>query len=218
MELSKAIISGSAVAAKLALDLLTLPRIISLTPAWTLALETENLRQHGEAQVAESVLISSLPWEASKSFIADNVAPGPYTWQLDGYIPGNQLAEPTNLYTPIVRLNVANLRRAYKSGTILSFKDGDNIVYPSVVIKSLDIDTRADCKNKQPFSMVLKEINVLDTISGSIVENASTIAAGEAGGESRNVGSTAAKPSTTYSILAPTASYGVAAMASTPQD
>lgn len=218
MELSKAIISGSASAASLALQLLSLPRLISLTPAWTLALETENLQQHGEAQVAESVLISSLPWEASKKYIADNVAPGPYTWRMDGYIPGNQLMEPSNLYTPIVRLNVARLRAAFKSGTILSFKDGDNIVYPSVVIQSLDIDTRAECKNKQPFSMVLKEINVLDTISGGIVENASTIAAGSIGGESRNVGSTAAKPSSTYNILAPTASYGVAAMASTPQD
>ena len=217
MELSKAIIAGSATAANLALQLLSLPRLISTTPSWTIALETENLRQHGEAKVAENVLISSLPTAASKAFIADNVAPGPYSWHMDGYIPGNALAEPTNLFTPIVRMNVNLIRQAFKAGTILIFKDGDNHIYPSVVIQSLDLDTRADCKNKAPFAMVLKEINVLDSIGGSVVENAAEIAAGSIEGQPVKVGSTAATEATAYSIIAPVASYGTAALASIPK-
>ena len=217
MELSKAIISGSASAASLALSLLSLPRLTCLIPPWTIALETENLRQHGEAKVAENVLISSLPAYASKAYVADNVAPGPYTWHLDGYIPGNMLMEPTNIFTPIVRMNVNLIRDAYKRGAILQFKDGDNKIYPNVVIQSLDLDTRADCKNKAPFAMVLKEINILDSIGGDIVAEASTIAAGTAGGEATKIGSTASNMAATYSIAAPVAGYGTAAAASTPQ-
>ena len=217
MELSKAIISGSASAANIALQLLSLPRLISLTPPWTIALETESLRQHSEARVAENVLISAVGLGAAKSYVSDNVAPGPYTWHLDGYIPGNQLLEPSNLFTPIVRMNTALLRQAFKLGTVLTFKDGDNNIYPNVVIQSLDIDTRADCRNKQPFSMVLKEINVISGVFGDVVQNAATIAAGSAAGEGTKVGSTVATQVATYSILAPTASYGTAALASTPQ-
>ena len=218
MELSKAIISGSASAASLALSLLSLPRLTCLIPPWTIALETENLRQHGEAKVAENVLISSLPAYASKAYVADNVAPGPYTWHLDGYIPGNMLMEPTNIFTPIVRMNVNLIRDAYKRGAILQFKDGDNKIYENVVIQSLDLDTRADCKNKAPFAMVLKEINILDSIGGEIVEAASTIAAGTAAGEATKIGSTASNMATAYSLTAPVAGYGTAAAASTPQD
>lgn len=217
MELTKAIINGSVAAAKIALSLLSLPRLISLTPPWTIALETENLRQHGEAKVAENVLISAVGVGASKSYISDNVAPGPYTWHLDGYIPGNTLLEPSNLFTPVVRMNTALLREAFKLGTILTFKDSDNNIYPNVVIQSLDIDTRAECKNKQPFSMVLKEINVLSGVFGDVVQNAATITAGSAGGEATKVGSTVATEMATYSVLAPTASYGTAALASTVQ-
>ena len=218
MELSKAIISGSAAAATLALHLLSLPRLMCLTPAWSIALETEELSQHGEAQVSENVVISDLPVTTGKAYIADNVAPGPYTWKLTGYIPGNQIAEPSNLYTPFVRMNVARIRQAYKAGTQLSFKDGDNVIYPTVVIQSLVIETRADCKNKVPFAMTLKEINILDSITGSVVETASTVAAGLADGEALNAGSTASVEATSYSIAAPAASYGAAALASTPSE
>ena len=217
MEISKAIISGSAAALEAALSFLSLPRLTCLVPPWTIALETENARQHGEARVAENVLISSLPEYASKAYVSDNVAPGPWSWHLDGFIPGNVLAEPTNLYTPIVRMNVNNIRNAFKRGSILQFKDGDNHIYENVVIQSLDIDTKADCRNKVPFAMVLKEINILDSIGGDIVAAASTIEAGTAGGEATKVGSTAAREAETYSMLAP-AGYGVAAAASTPQD
>ncbi len=218
MELSKAIIAGSATAAKLVLDYLSLPRLTCLTPPWTIPLETEELQQHGEAKVAESVLIAALPGEASKAFIADNVAPGPYTWRLSGYIPGKPIAEPTNLYTPFVRMNVANIRAAFKAGSLLSFKDGDNIIYKNVVIQSLDIDTRADTKNRVPFSMVLKEINILDSIGGAVVQDAAQVAAGSLNGEQVKVGNVATQQAKNYSIIAPTANYGVAALASTPTD
>ena len=218
MELSKAIIAGSATAANLALSLLSLPRLISLTPPWTIYLETESLRQHSEAKVAENVLISDVMGDATKSYISDNVAPGAYTWHLEGYIPGNQLLEPSNLFTPIVRMNVNNLRNAFKMGTILTFKDGDNHIYPNVVIQSLDIDTRPDCRNKQPFSMVLKEINILSSVFGTVVQNAASIAAGSAQGEATKVGSTVAWADSNYTAIGMGAAYGTAAATATSRD
>jgi hypothetical protein len=168
--------------------------------------------------VAENVLISDVMGAAAKSYISDNVAPGAYTWHLEGYIPGNQLLEPSNLFTPIVRMNVNNLRNAFKAGTILTFKDGDNHIYPNVVIQSLDIDTRPDCRNKQPFSMVLKEINVLDSVFGTVVQNAASIAAGSAQGEATKVGSTVAWADSNYTALGMGAAYGTAGAAATSRD
>lgn len=218
MEISKAIIANSASAANLVLSLLSLPRLISLTPPWTIYLETESCRQHSEARVAENVLISDVMGAAAKSYISDNVAPGSYTWHLEGYIPGNQLLEPSNLYTPIVRMNVNNLRNAFKAGTILTFKDGDNHIYPNVVIQSLDIDTRPDCRNKQPFSMVLKEINILDSVFGTVVQNAASIAAGSSQGEATKVGSTVAWADSNYTALGTASAYGIAGAAATSRD
>lgn len=220
MELSKAIISGSASAAKLALDLLSLPRLISLAPPFTVYLETEGLRQHGEAKVAENVIISNIGEAglANKAYIADNVAPGPWTWHLDGYIPGNQLMEPSNLFTPIVRMNVNLIRNAFKMGSILTYKDGDNHIYKNVVIQSLDLDNKPDVKNKQPFAMVLKEINILSSVFGTLVENAAEVAEGSAEGEATNAGSVVAKLDSRYTEIAFGAAYGTAATASIPQN
>lgn len=218
MELSKAIIAGSASAANLVLSLLSLPRLISITPPWTIYLETESCRQHSEARVAENVLISDVMGAAAKSYISDNVAPGAYTWHLEGYIPGNQLLEPSNLFTPIVRMNVNNLRNAFKAGTILTYKDGDNHIYPNVVIQSLDLDTRPDCRNKQPFSMVLKEINILDSVFGTVVQNAASIAAGSAQGEATKIGSTVAWADSNYTALGIGVAYGIAGAAATSRD
>lgn len=127
---------------------------------FAIPLETESHTQSMSAEVSESLVIC----KDQKKNMADNIAPGSWSWSLSGYIPGSSLLEPTNLYTPIVKLQTDLLKMAMEKGYMLIFKDIDNTIYRRVVIQSLDIETQADCKNKTPFSMTLKQINSMDDI------------------------------------------------------
>ena len=156
LSLEYAIKLGSKRAIEMVKSTINNPMLISLKPAWGIPLEVESHSQTGQAEVSERAVI--VPGTGVKSYLNDNVAPGAWTWQLSGYIPGDTIVEPTSLFTPIVSMNRDYLRKAYKNGSRLIFKDCDQQVYTNVVIQSLTIDTRADCRNKAPFSMTLKEI------------------------------------------------------------
>ena len=156
LSLEYAIQLGSKKAIQMVKSTINNPMLISLNPGWSILLEVESHSQTGQAEVSERAVI--VPGTGVKSYLNDNVAPGPWTWQLSGYIPGDAAVEPVNLFTPIVAMNRDFLRKAYKNGSRLIFKDCDQQVYENVVIQSLSIDTRGDCRNKAPFSMTLKEI------------------------------------------------------------
>ena len=165
--LSQLVINGNPTALNLVKTLLDSPMLInpSITKdglsqgaPFAIPLETETHQQTGNAEVSESLVITA----EGKRNVADNVAPGSWTWNLSGYIPGNAALEITNLYTPFVALNSYLIRNAFQKGYVLIYKDIDAQIYRRVVIKSLTISTKADCRNKTPFSMVLKEINVMD--------------------------------------------------------
>lgn len=156
MELSKALKLGSKRAVEIVKSVLQNPMLISKSPSWGISLEVETITQTGQADVSERAVI--VPGSGVKSFLNDNVAPGAWTWQMSGWIPGDPLAEPTNLYTPVVMMYVCFLRAAYKNGSRIIFKDVDQMIYKNCVIQSLSIDTKSECKNKKPFSMTIKEI------------------------------------------------------------
>lgn len=156
MELSYALKLGSKRAVEMVKSVIQNPMLISKSPAWAISLEVEAITQTGQAEVSERAVI--VPGSGVKSYLNDNVAPGAWTWQMSGWIPGDPLAEPTNLFTPIVMMNVFFLRKAYKNGSRIIFKDVDQMIYKNCVIQSLSIDTKSECKNKKPFSMTLKEI------------------------------------------------------------
>lgn len=161
-----AIKQGNPGALKLAKTLLTTPTLINMGQAaetaqgmpFAIPLETEEHSQTGTAQVSESLVIT----KTQKVNVSDNIAPGAWTWNLSGYIPGIAALEPSNYFTPFVTLFTKLLQNAYKKGYVLIFKDIDATIYKRVVIQSLTVRTQADCKNKTPFRMVLKEINVMD--------------------------------------------------------
>lgn len=187
-DLTTAILSGSATALSAAKSLISTPAIIynkassanwllnelaATVPAYAgnansffIPLETEQHTQHGDAEVSENLIFSTT--DDAKKYIADNVAPGPWTWNLSGYIPGASGLEFTNLYTPFLRRNVNFLKTAFKKGLRLTFKDVDCKLYDNVVIQSIDIDTRPDCRNKCPFTMTLKEINTMSSATANL--------------------------------------------------
>lgn len=194
MEITQSLISGSQVALNLAKTMLTAPMLMNtdITQGgfFSIPLETETHVQHIASEVSTSLLITKL----GKKNVSDNIAPGAWGWTLTGYIPGITELEPTSYYTPFVKLYRDFIRRAAEKGYILQFRDVDNNIYKRVAIASLSIDTKADCKNKTPFSMELVEINVLENNGGlsEIVSNAIS-QSGTLMGSALNVGATVAQ-------------------------
>ena len=193
-KMSLSLIQGSQAALKLAKSLLTTPVLMNLDitqgALFAIPLETEVHKQHITSEVSQSLLITKL----GKKNITDNIAPGAWGWTLSGYIPGVTALEPTALWTPMATLYRDFIKRAAQNGYVLTYKDTDNNIYKRVAIASLSIDTKADCKNKTPFSMELVEINVLDDIS-ALSELAQNMwsQAGTLGGAATNVGATIAQ-------------------------
>jgi hypothetical protein len=202
MEITQSLIRGSQVALNLAKTMLTLPMLMNIDVTqgglFAIPLETETHVQHIASEVSTSLLITKL----GKKNVSDNIAPGAWGWTLTGYIPGITDLEPTSYYTPFVKLYRDFIRRAAANGYILMFKDIDNNIYRRVAIASLSIDTKADCKNKTPFSMELVEINVLDNNGGlsEIVSNAIS-QVGTLMGSALNVGATVAQKAINTNIV-----------------
>lgn len=156
------LINGSKPALNMVKTMLSTPALINTDleqgPIFTLPIETETLQVSGNAEVSEALVIAS----NKKTNIVDNVAPGSWTWNITGYIKGVPALEPTNYYTPIVKLNTDMLRSWFKKGAILTFKDGNCQLFPRVAIKELNISQNKDCANMTPVSLTLKEINVVE--------------------------------------------------------
>lgn len=187
MELSYALKLGSQRAVEMVKSAIQNPMLISASPKWAISLEVETITQTGEAEVSERAVI--VPGSGVKSYLNDNVAPGAWTWQMSGWIPGDPLAEPTNLFTPVVMMNVFFLRKAFRNGSRIIFKDVDQMIYKNCVIQSLSIDTKSECKNKKPFTMTLKEIVEL---KASISDKTDLESLSEAKGAIEDMGVTSA--------------------------
>lgn len=207
---SQSIINGKASALKMAKTMLTTPTLVytgeydkGVTAPFAIPLEVETHQQEGAAEVSESLVIA----KNQKITVADNVAPGSWSWQLSGYIPGISALEPTNFFTPFVTLFTELLKTAFKRGYVMIYKDIDAKIYRRVVIKSLSISEKSDCRNKKPFSMMLKEINVMDDILASATEAASKAipGIGSSLGSAISLGCTM---STTIAVDAMTATLG----------
>ena len=173
MNFLSAIIQDNKIARKMAESTISKPVLMSLAPPWVIALENVTHTQSSQAEVSELPVIST--GMSVKQFQYDNVAPSPWSWQITGYIPGNPAIEQTNLFCPIVQMNTDFLRKAYELGSRVIFKDTDNRIYQNCVIQSLAIETKADARNRRPFTMTLKqivEITALDSLVSSVASKA----------------------------------------------
>ena len=166
------IIEGNRKALALAKTLITTPTLINVDPTqgatYGIPLDAETNQQRASAEVSESLVIAM----DAKKFISDNVAPGSRSWQLSGYIRGIPRLEPTNYFQPYVMLHTQILWGWFNKGAVLWFKDGDSKIYPRVVIKDLQTAQQKDSANATPFTMTLKEINVMDTTALNFSDSA----------------------------------------------
>ncbi len=149
-------------------DLVTNPTLICTKPPFVISLEVEQYSKNGSAEVSQHPVI--VPGTGVKQYLNDNVAPQPYTWDLSGYIPGNNIVEKTNLFTPLVEFNTDLLWMAYERGAILTYIDMNQKRYNNVVIESMSTQYQSECKNKRPFSMTLREIKVIKASIAELTE------------------------------------------------
>lgn len=165
------ITSGNRKALALAKTLVTTPTLINIDSrqgaVYALPLDCETNQKEAAADVSESLVIST---DAKKN-IADNVAPGSKSWSLSGYIQGMPKLEPTSFFQPFVQLHTDILWNWFNRGAVLIFKDGNAQIYNHVVIKSLKTSQQKDCANAVPFSLSLKEINIMETSTVDMPDN-----------------------------------------------
>lgn len=199
--LTTQIINRNHAALELAKTLITTPTLINIDirqgALYALPLQCETNQKSANAEVSESLVISS----EAKKYISDNVAPGAKQWQLSGYIPGIKQLEPTNYFQPFVQLQTDILWSWFDHGAVLIFKDGNAQIHKKVVIKALQTAQQKDCANATPFTMTLKEINVMETTLANAADTETTAinklmtslpAVGSALGAAVSLGATAA--------------------------
>ena len=169
--ISLKIVTGNRKALALAKTMLTTPTLINIDPTqgaiYAIPLDVETDMEDAAAEVSESLVIST----DSKKFMSDNVAPGSKSWSLSGYLKGIPRLEPTNYFQPFVLLHKDILRNWFKNGAVLIYKDGDSRIHPNVVIKNLKLVRQKECANAAPFSLGLKEINVMETSTADLPDD-----------------------------------------------
>lgn len=171
--LSLKITEGNRKALALAKTMIGTPTLINIDPrqgaVYAIPLDAETDTEDAGAEVSESLVIST----NSKENTSDNVAPGPMSWTLTGYLMGIPKLEPTNFFKPFVLLFKDILRNWRKNGAVLIYKDGDSRIHPNVVIKNLRLIRQKECGSAAPFSISLKEINVMETSLADLPDNVS---------------------------------------------
>lgn len=155
-------------AKRLVKSMITNPAIISTNPPFAISLEVESYDKSGTAEVSQIPII--VAGATSKQVLNDNVAPQPKEWTLSGYIGGDDTIEQTNLFTPIVWINTQMLWLAFTNGSRVVFKDIDQTLHTNCVISSFSTSYRADCRNKTPFSMVLRELVKIEAETAELTE------------------------------------------------
>lgn len=157
------ITSGNKKALALAKTLVTTPMLINTDitqgAVYALPLQVETNQKSASAEVSESLVITM----NQKEKVSDNIAPGSKSWRLSGYITGIPRLEPSNYFQPFVLLHTDILWSWRDRGAVLTYKDGDAHFYKKVVIKDLQTAQQKDSANATPFTMTLKEINVMET-------------------------------------------------------
>ncbi len=159
--IAKAIILGNRLAISLAKTCITTPVLINTDPEqgakYAIPLLCETNQKSAAAEVSESLIIST---DAKKN-VTDNVAPGSKSWHLTGYLHVD--GEVTNYFTPLLQFQCDTLWSWFNHGAVLMYKDGNAQIYDRVVIKDLQTSQQKDSGNAIPFSLTLKEINVMET-------------------------------------------------------
>jgi hypothetical protein len=116
-----------------------------------------------EAEVSRHVLINL---QQNLENVMDNVAPGPRTWEIEGYIGGLPI-ELTSLYMPSLKFFVDLLDTAFFSRQTVNLIDPDFRSF-SVLISRFNYSGDPQVLNRVPVKISLVEVNVLKADVGQL--------------------------------------------------
>jgi len=145
-----------------------------------------------DAEVSRHVLINL---QQGLQNVMDNVAPGPRTWEIEGYV-GGLPGELTSLYMPSLSLMVKFLDMQFNMRQMTFLIDPQFRTY-NVFIASFRYSYEPSTQNRVPVKLSLVEVTILKADIGSQATvptdqaNASA-QPGQPFGASANLGSTAA--------------------------
>lgn len=121
----------------------------------------DSLEENNEADVANTMIIAQNT--GFKSYMTDNVAPKPRTWDIHGYITALvPIIEDYLLIKPTLLTQRLLLNNAFKSRDTVPFKTDTGEILDVVIVR-LKMKSLANAQNAYEITATVQEVDVLDT-------------------------------------------------------
>lgn len=134
----------------------------------------DSLEENNEADVANTMIIAQNT--GLKSYMTDNVAPKPRTWDIHGYITALvPIIEDYLLVKPTLLTQRLLLNNAFKSRDTVPFKTDTGEILDVVIVR-LKMKSLANAQNAYEVTATVQEVDVLDTSTIATALNLSGVA------------------------------------------
>ena len=134
----------------------------------------DSLEESNEADVANTMIIAQNT--GLKSYMTDNVAPKPRTWDIHGYITALvPIIEDYLLVKPTLLTQRLLLNNAFKSRDTVPFKTDTGEILDVVIVR-LKMKSLANAQNAYEITATVQEVDVLDTSTTATALNLSGVA------------------------------------------
>ena len=134
----------------------------------------DSLEENNEADVANTMIIAQNT--GLKSYMTDNVAPKPRTWDIHGYITALvPIIEDYLLVKPTLLTQRLLLNNACKSRDTVPFKTDTGEILDVVIVR-LKMKSLANAQNAYEITATVQEVDVLDTSTTATALNLSGVA------------------------------------------
>ena len=134
----------------------------------------DSLEENNEADVANTMIIAQNT--GLKSYMTDNVAPKPRTWDIHGYITALvPIVEDYLLVKPTLLTQRLLLNNAFKSRDTGPFKTDTGEILDGVIVR-LKMKSLANAQNAYEITATVQEVDVLDTSTTATALNLSGVA------------------------------------------
>ena len=134
----------------------------------------DSLEENNEADVANTMIIAQNT--GLKSYMTDNVAPKPRTWDIHGYITALvPIIEDYLLVKPTLLTQRLLLNNAFKSRDTVPFKTDTGEILDVVIVR-LKMKSLANAQNAYEITATVQEVDVLDTSTTATALNLSGVA------------------------------------------
>ena len=131
----------------------------------------DSLEESNEADVANTMIIAQNT--GLKSYMTDNVAPKPRTWDIHGYITALvPIIEDYLLVKPTLLTQRLLLNNAFKSRDTVPFKTDTGEILDVVIVR-LKMKSLANAQNAYEVTATVQEVDVLDTSTTATALNLS---------------------------------------------